>query len=136
VRIFRVELIMPCLLSFVIGAGAAAAPRLSQAKIEPPGGHIGDHIIATVAVEDPAKQVTQVEAVVAQYPGITFYRSSASLGQIRGEPMHFRVSLPPHLVPSARGCDGSGDRPPGSESQMLFGAPPETDDEGLARAER
>jgi alpha-L-fucosidase len=67
VRLITVWLV--CLLPVT---SAAAAPKLSGAKIEPATAWVGDHVVATVAVEDSAKEVAEVEAVVVEYPGYKF----------------------------------------------------------------
>ena len=66
------RLIAMCALTGVLATGAAAAPRLSDAKIEPAVANIGDRVVATIAVADPANEVAQVEAIVAESPAITF----------------------------------------------------------------
>jgi hypothetical protein len=49
---------------------APSAPTLSNAKIEPATAWIGDHVVVTVAVEDPGKQIAKMEGVVVEYPEV------------------------------------------------------------------
>ncbi|UCH36302.1 MAG: alpha-L-fucosidase [Armatimonadota bacterium] len=51
---------------------ASRGPSLREAQIRPARIRIGDHVVATVAVDDSANQVAAVEAVVVEYPDVTF----------------------------------------------------------------
>ena len=48
-----------------------AGPKLRDAGIEPTSAEPGDHVIITVAVDDPGEAVAKVEAVVQEYPVMT-----------------------------------------------------------------
>ncbi|UCH33751.1 MAG: metallophosphoesterase [Armatimonadota bacterium] len=66
-----VRLVTLCLASLLLVTSAMAAPKLSDAKIEPVPAQIGDHVVMTVVVDDAAKEVARVEAVVVEYPEVT-----------------------------------------------------------------
>jgi hypothetical protein len=70
-RGFHVKLLVVCLVSLLLAGSALAAPKLSNAQIEPTTAWIGDHVVITVAIDDPAKEVARVEGVVVEYPEIT-----------------------------------------------------------------
>jgi hypothetical protein len=69
-RGFHLKLFAVCLLSFLAIGSAFAAPTLSDAKVMPSTAWIGDHVVLTVVVNDPAKEVAKVDGVVVEYSEI------------------------------------------------------------------
>jgi len=66
----HIKLLILCLVSMLVVSGATAAPKLSDAKIEPATAWIGDHVVMTVTVDDPANEIAKLEAVVVEYPEV------------------------------------------------------------------
>lgn len=69
-RGFHFKLLAICLLSLLTVGGALAAPKLSDAKVTPSVAWLGDHVVITVVVDDPAKEVAKVDGVVVEYSEI------------------------------------------------------------------
>jgi len=70
-RGFHVKLLVVCLISLVFAGSAFAVPKITDAKIQPTTAWVDDHLLITAAIDDPAKEVAKVEAVVVEYPEIT-----------------------------------------------------------------
>ena len=70
-RGFHVKLLVVCLISLVFAGSAFAVPKITDVKIQPTTAWVDDHLLITAAIDDPAKEVAKVEAVVVEYPEIT-----------------------------------------------------------------